>query len=294
MDPALKNRVTTALKDQMMTLPRGLRRAAKYLLDHPAEFGMDSIRATASKAGVSTYTLVRLAERLGFAGYDELRAPFRQALLSAGLATQPLWVEDLRAGDDLARIQAESALNEMAIVQRSLQQLKPEHLQRVVMLMSGASTVYVTGMRASHALASYFHYVGQMALPSLQLIPRPMTTAIDDLHTARPGDVLFAITFTPCSRETIDACAFARQKGLTLILLSDSEIVSTEFQPDETLIASVVSTYHFGCLAGAMAILETLIAALVAHGGQDAQARIASYDTLRRERQAYWAPAKKR
>lgn len=119
-----------------------------------------------------------------------------------------------------------------------------------------------------------------------------MNSAIDELQSAEPGDVVIAITFTPYSRETIEACIFAQRKGLKLIVISDSEIVSPDFSADETLIASALSTYHFGCYAGAMALIETLIAMLVAKGGKAAQARITSYETLRKDSQAYWTAKK--
>lgn len=294
MDPTLKNRIIAALKEEIPNLPRGLRTVAKYVIDHPSDFGLDPIRETAKKAGVSTYTLVRLAERLDFNGYDEMREPFRQALVSATAAVEkPTWVEGLRDCGDLGPVHAEAALNEMAIVQRTLQRQQPAQMERVVSLLIEAPTVYLTAVRASYALAYYLHYVGRMALPSLNLIPRHMTSAIDELHTANPGDVMIAITFTPYSRETIDACAFARRKGLKLIMISDSEIISPDFTADETLIASVLSTYHFGCYAGATALIETLIAMLVARGGDAAKARIASYENLREQSQAYWVAKKK-
>ncbi|MGR3592383.1 MAG: MurR/RpiR family transcriptional regulator [Limimaricola soesokkakensis] len=295
MDPTLKNRVVAALKAEIPTLPRGLRVGAKYVIDHPSDFGLDPIRETARKAGVSPYTLVRLAERIGFDGYDDLRAPFRQALVSAAVVVEkPAWVERLREEGEPGRIQAEAALNEMAIVQRTLEGVKAGQIDRVVSMLMAAPNVYLTAARASYALAYYLHYVGRMALPSLQLIPRHMNSPIDDLDTAEVDDVLIAITFTPYSRETIEACRFASRKGMKLVMISDSEIVSPEFAADETLVASMLSTHHFGCYAGAMALIETLIAHLVAQGGEASRLRIASYEKLRRESQAYWAGQKKR
>ncbi|SOH95263.1 transcriptional regulator, RpiR family [Monaibacterium marinum] len=295
MDPTLKNRTIAKLKAEIPSLPRGLGIVAKYVIDHPSDFGLDSIRVTAKKAGVSTYTLVRLAERVGFSGYDEMREPFRQALVSAAVIVEkPAWVERLRDGGTLGTVQAEAALNEMGIVQRSLEQQNSAQMERVVTMLTEAPTVFLTAVRASYSLAYYLHYVGRMALPSLQLIPRHMNNAIDELHTAQADDVMIAITFTPYSRETIEACAFAKRKGVKLILISDSEIVSPDFNADETLIASVLSTYHFGCYAGAMALIETLIAMLVARGGDPAQARITSYEDVRKDSQAYWVAQKKR
>jgi len=295
MDPTLKNRTISRLKDEIPALPRGLGTVAKYVIDHPSDFGLDPIRETAKKAGVSTYTLVRLAERMGFGGYDEMREPFRQALVSAAVIIEkPEWVERLRDGSDLGPVLAEASLNEMSIVHRTLERQKSAQIERVVTMMMEAPNVYLTAVRASYALAYHLHYVGRMAVPSLQLIPRHMSSPLDELHSAQPEDVMIAITFTPYSRETIEACVFARRKGMKLILISDSEIVSPDFSADETLIASVLSTYHFGSYAGAMALIETLIAMLVARGGAEAQDRIASYERLRSDNQAYWVAQKKR
>lgn len=294
MDPTLKNRTLAEIKAQLVTLPSRLQTVAKYIVDYPSEFGLDSIRETARKAGVSTYTLVRLAERLGFDGYDELREPFRHALVSASASMdQPEWIQRLRENGPLGRIQAEAALNTLAIVQRSLERQAPAQMQRVVAMLLEARTVYLTAVRASYSLSYYFHYVGRMALPELQLIPRHMGGAIDELQPAGDGDVMIAITFTPYSRETIEACTFARRKNVKLILISDSEIVAPDFDADETLIVSTLSTHHFGCYAGAIALIETIIALLVEQGGEAAKARIKSYESLRRENQAYWTAQKK-
>lgn len=289
MDPTLKNKILMHLKEAIADLPKGLRAAAKYIIDHPSDFGLDPIRESAQKAGVSTYTLIRLAEKIGVNSYDELREPFRLSLVSAAASVdQPEWIEGLRARGELGKIQADSAINSMAIVQRSLEHLDQDKMQRVVDLLLSAKNVYLTAVRASYGMAFYLHYVGRMALPSMQLIPRNMASAIDDLHMAGQGDVLIAITLTPYSRETIEACQFAQRKGIKLVLISDSEIISPEFSADETLIASVLSTHHFGCYTGMMAVIETLLAVLVAQGAQDAQKRIASYEALRKETNAYW------
>lgn len=294
MDPAQKTRTISALKEALSDLSPRLRIVAKYIVDHPSDFGLDPIRETARKCGVSTYTLVRMARRMGFGGYEELREPFRQSLvLSNVLVERPGWLEELRERGTLGRVQADAALNSMAIVQRSLHQQSPAQMERVAAMLLEARHVYLTAVRASYALAYYFHYVGRMALPSLQLIPRHMNSAIDELNYASDQDVMIAITFTPYSRETIEACKFARAKGVKLIMLSDSDVISPEFSADETLIASVLSTHHFGCYSGASAIIETLLALLVEQGGSDAVRRIKSYEDLRINNNAYWIAQKK-
>ena len=294
MDPTLKNKTISKIKLMLPEMPPRLKTVAKYIVDHTSDFGLDPIRETARKCGVSTYTLVRMAKTLGFNGYEDLREPFRQALVSSTASVErPEWIDNLLAGGELGEVKAAAAVNTLALVQRSLERQTPEQMERVALMLLNARTIYLTAVRASYGMAYYFHYVGRMALPSLQLIPRHMNSAIDELNYAGEGDVMIALTFTPYSRETIEACKFARKRGVKLILISDSDVISSEFTPEETLIASVISTHHFGCYTGVVAIIENLLALLVHLGGAKATERIKSYEDLRKDNNAYWIANKK-
>lgn len=294
MDPTLKSRILTQLKSGISDFTPRMQMIAKYILDHPTDFGLDPIRKTADKIGVSTYSLVRAAKTLGFDGFTQLRAPFRHALVAAPLtAPSPRWRESTTYADPIARAHAESSRNAMSIVGASLDRLRSDQIAKASDLMLAARTAYVTAVRSSYAIAYYFHYVGRMALPGLQLIPRHMNSAIDELNSAGPQDVMIAITITPYSRETIDACKFAQSRGVRLILVTDSAVVSPDLNPDVTFEVTTLSTHHFACFTGLMAVIETLLAAMVVRGGPDARDRIESYESLRDSFDAYWPPRKK-
>ncbi len=293
MDPTLKNTILKRLQRDIGNMSPALQTVAKYLIDNPADFGLDPIRTTAEKSGVSTYSLVRLADQLGFDSYDDLRAPFRVALVSGTDGIEkPRWIEDLRSTGETGQQQADSALNALAAVQQSLAGLPTAKLEKVVDTLLAADTVYITAMRASFSMAYYFQYVGSMVLPSLQLIPRNMNSAVDELNNAHAGDVLIAVTIMPYSRETIDACEFAQAKGVKLILISDSEVVSPDLHPEAVLVAQTRSTHHFASFTGITAILETLLALLLERGGKAAQERVRSYEDLRARHNAYWVAPK--
>ncbi|WP_108258158.1 MurR/RpiR family transcriptional regulator [Mangrovicoccus ximenensis] len=294
MDPTRKTRILADLKDGIAEMTPQLRQAAKYVIDHPSDVGIDPIRDTARKAGVSTYTLVKLSKRLGFSGYQGFREPFRQALLSSPEAGHDqIWLQAKQDRGDLGQVYAAAAGNALGIVARSLEHQDLETVEAMTAMLMQADRVYLTAVRASYAMAYYFHYVGRMALPSLELIPRHQNSAIDDLNDARPGDVLLAIAVTPYSRETVEACEFAQSKGLKLLLISDSEVISPRLRPEHVLVTSVQSTHDFGCFAGMVAVIEVLLAMLMHRGGAAARARIASYDKLREASSAYWTAPKK-
>lgn len=294
MDPTLRNRTLSQLKDALPGFSRKMSVAGKYVVDFPTEFGMDPIRTTAQKSGVSTYTFVKLAKTLGFSSFEALREPFRHALV-AGAATieLPDWLAAQAGNDALGATYSGAAANALAIVSRSLERQKLDQLEQIVDLLIGAKNTYLTAVRSSYAVAYYFHYVGRMALPSFHLIPRHQNSALDDLNDIEAGEVLIAITVTPYSRETIEACVFAQKKGAKLILISDSDIVAPGLKPDHVLVTSVLSTHGFGCFSGMLSVVELLVALLMERGGTAAKDRIATYEILRVENNAYWLPAKK-
>ena len=266
-----------------------LRLAAKYIVDNQSAFGIDPIRTSADKAGVSANTFVRLADRLGFDGFDDLREPFRVSLLerydgSAGEA----WLDDLSHAGAFAADHARTLRNEMDIVKQSLRLLTPHKAEAAAALLTEARNAYVTATRSSYALAYYFHYVARMSLPHVHLIPRHMGSPVDEMVSVEPSDVLMAITFPPYSADTIDALRLARRSGMRVILLSDSELIAPAIQADLFLKVSVQSHHSFSCYAGAMAVLDSLLHHIVTRGGKAAELRISRYQSLREDFGAYW------
>ncbi|ATF20399.1 MurR/RpiR family transcriptional regulator [Phaeobacter gallaeciensis] len=292
LDPRQTHRLLAKLKADIDQLPKALSVAAKYIIDTPGDFGLDPIRVSATKAGVSANSLVRLAVHLGFDSFEALRAPFRAALTTereGGLGLG--WLDRLEQAPDTAR-HGRIARNEVNIVARSLRLMTPDRTAAIVTALTSARRCYVTATRASYALAYYFHYVGRMALPSLDLVPRHMGAAVDELMEIEAEDCLVAMTFAPYSSETLQALRLARSKGATLILISDSEVIAPGLKPDYLLLIADNALHPFGGYAGAMAVLDCLLTHLVDAGGEDAQNRIRRYEALREDTGAYWRGGK--
>lgn len=284
-----KARLLAELKTNINAFPPQLKAISKYIIDHPGDFAMDPIRVSAEKIGVSPNSLVRLAQKMGFEGFEPFRAPFRQALVTERedqLGED--WLAQLDQDSSLSKAQARLARNEMNIVSRSLRMMSPDKIQTALDHFTQARSCYVTATRSSYALAYYFHYVGRMALPGLQLIPRHVGSAVDELVHVDERDCLIAVTFTPYSAETIQSLRYARSRGAKVILISDSEVIAPQVEPDVTFSITTQSHHYFGCYAGAMAVLECLLGHLVASGGEETQRRIADYDAIREDTGAYW------
>ena len=77
MEPKIIRERLTADYDE---LPRQMQQAARYVLDHPADIPLLSMRRQAKEAGVQPATMTRLAKRVGFDGYEAIRDIYAAAL----------------------------------------------------------------------------------------------------------------------------------------------------------------------------------------------------------------------
>src|SRR5690606_15121854 len=76
------------LREQLLevydTLPAQLRAAAHWVIEHGNQVALLSMRDQARRAGVPPSTMTRLAQRLGFSGYDDVRALYADWFLRSG------------------------------------------------------------------------------------------------------------------------------------------------------------------------------------------------------------------
>ncbi|WP_420584109.1 MurR/RpiR family transcriptional regulator [Ruegeria sp.] len=281
------------MRQNISGLPPALQAAAKYIIDHPGDFGLNPIRTSASRIGVSSNVLVRLAQRMGFDSFEAFRTPFRSALVTDrehDLGQD--WLANLQSQDAFSTAQAKLAQNEQNVVTRSLRLMKPENVRDAIQHIMSAKRCFVTATRASYALAYYFSYTGRMAHPGIQLVPRHVGSATDDLLEANSQDCLIAITVQPYSADTIQSMRFAKERGLRLILISDSDVIAPGVEPDIAFTISTRALHPFSCFTGAMAVLECLLGHLFDAGGDAARHRSDAYQKAREDTGAYWQPSK--
>ena len=135
-------------------LPKRLRQAAAYALEHPDEFALGTASALARSAEVQASTLVRFAQTLGFAGFSELQELFRSRLRNRW----PDYSERLRALQQNARDSGDPihllfgfADSAAASIARLRDNVQRRELDEAVSLLAGARTIHCLGQRGRSA-----------------------------------------------------------------------------------------------------------------------------------------------
>ncbi|MEO1198719.1 MAG: MurR/RpiR family transcriptional regulator [Pseudomonadota bacterium] len=292
--PASADAVLKLLTERFEELSVQLQRAARFIIDNPREVGVQSMRALAGRAEVHPNTFVRLAQAIGFDGYDAMRDRFRDFMVTGGLGgfrDRARWLQGLAAKGGTAEVIAEMAKATGENLDTMWRRQNAATLDRAADAILTAPRVYIAGMGSAYSLAHQFWYVARMAFDHITPIPRHGSQPIDDLAFLTSDDVLIAMTFQPYRAETMDAARLASDVGATVVGVTCSVTSPLARYADHLLVSPTHTPQFFESHAAVTALLEGLMAVLVSRAGDDVSARIEAFHERRLEAGIYEEPA---
>lgn len=287
--PLTQEAVIAALTAQMEHLSPQLQQCARYIIDHPREIGLESMRSLAANAEVNPNSFVRLAKQLGFDGYESLRERFRDFVRggSGSFVERAVWLQQLAQESGDTAVVGEMADATLDNLEQMYQQQTVEQLEQAVAQMIGAKRVFVLGIGLAYPLAYNLWYLARQAFDHFILTPRHGSLPSDDLVHIGPDDCLIAMTFQPYRIETIRALEHATKSGAKTIAITDSPGASVCRIADLGLAAPTHTPQFFQSNVALTALVETLSALLVARGGAAAADSIDKFNTARWEANIY-------
>ncbi len=206
-------------------LPKRLRQAAAYAVDHPDEIAFGSAASIAARAHVQPSTLVRFAQALGYGGFSQLQRVFRSRLRDRW----PDYPERLRAIAPAAagpRDPAQFLTGFIDAAESSLAQLRhslpAQTLTKAIGLLAGAQTIYILGQRRAFPVAVYIAYALSKLGIKASLIDNVGSLGAEQLHNAGPQDGLLSISFAPYTQTTVELTGAAAARGVPVAAITDS------------------------------------------------------------------------
>ncbi|MCP5372584.1 MAG: MurR/RpiR family transcriptional regulator [Hyphomicrobiales bacterium] len=277
------------LSQSFSTLSPQLRQAARHVSSRPDDVALMSMRALADEAGVHPSTMVRLAQALGFRGYREFRRPFQERLRvrPRGYLAR---ARDLQGREDraTASLLAEVAGAAETNLKEAFGRNSPEQFARAAAALAGAARIFVVGQRGSYPIGFYFHYAYSMFRGNAVLVDGRGGTFADELRSLTGADAVLALSSTPYGAETVRAVAFARDRGATVVAITDNRVSPLAKNADHTLLASIDSPSFFQSAVAAMATAEALVLLILAGAGGEALRAIADSERQLDKFRAYW------
>ncbi|MEO8124645.1 MAG: MurR/RpiR family transcriptional regulator [Burkholderiales bacterium] len=245
-----------------------LQQAARFVVDHPNEVVITSMRQIAERAGAQPATLVRLAQQLGYAGWPELKAAFAKDL---GLSADDYTPRPERAAD-ARRTKGGDRLAALFSAQRRNLELTEAQcarsLREAVEVLQRAKAVHVAGFRVSFPAAYALFYGYRMFRNSVHLIDGQSGGLGMQLRAIERDDAVVSITIAPYSREALTVVEAAKEVGAHIIAVSDSITSPLALMADVPVQFLTRGPGTFSSATPALALVEVLLELLVADAGQ--------------------------
>ncbi|WP_321906082.1 MurR/RpiR family transcriptional regulator [Paraburkholderia tropica] len=257
---------TQTILDAFPSLSPRLQVAARFIIDHPNEVVISSMRTLAERANSQPATFVRLARQLGFAGWPELKTAFATDM---GLHHEG-YGEKARS---LANRGPERGmLDEMlGVLQTNLDDTlshSTEVLRKVAALLAKAPHVHIAGFRASVPIAYALFYGYRLFRQSVSLLDGQLGALELQSRSIGKSDAVVIVSFAPYSRESLAVAETARRAGAKVVAITDSSASPLALDAHLSTIFSVNSPSFFPSVVAGVGLVEGLLELLVAAGGR--------------------------
>nr|WP_210279561.1 MurR/RpiR family transcriptional regulator [Rhizobium metallidurans] len=194
---------------------------AESLLDNYPVSGLGSITTIAENAGVSTPTVVRMVQKLGFKGYPDFQAHLHQeveATISNPIAKHDRWASNAPGTHILNRF-ADAIIDNL---RQTLTGLDTATFDSVATLLSDRKrNLYFVGGRITGALAEYFFTHMQVIRPNTALLSANSSSWPQYVLNMNPGDLLIIFDIRRYEQELVSLATAARNSGAEIIIFTD-------------------------------------------------------------------------
>ena len=102
--PETLDQLMTQIEQQHASMPKRLREIGNFVLGHPEAIALSTLAELASETEIATSAFVRFAQTLGFDGFSQMQALFRQQVRSS-------WPQYARAGFRIWRMSVRQTIS---------------------------------------------------------------------------------------------------------------------------------------------------------------------------------------
>jgi DNA-binding MurR/RpiR family transcriptional regulator len=268
------------VSDNRSRLSNNDRRIVEYPREHPDELAFHTSKSLAVEATVSQKAVIRLARKLGYDGFTELRDTARQELRDGGptLAARLSERGELST-EDMFRQDVDNLIAPRSFVEAQL--------TRVAASIAGASAVYVVGDRETLGLAVFLHRRLHIVLQNVHIIDPSLP---DDITRVGPNEAVIVCMFPVTlgsSWLSADLLKRARSSDALIVVVTDTDSHGFLTGTDHVLVAFTKGAYFHWSMVAGMAVLEVLVVEVAAVSPEETRRHLETTDRFRRESKAF-------
>ncbi len=213
--------IAELLRTRFDALKPAERKIATHLLSNYPMAGMVSITELSRNGGVSTPTVMRTLNKIGFTSFVSFQKALKQELsevLADPVEKHGQWARDTPREHVLNQV-ADSVVDNL---RDTLNQLSHETFNRVVDLLSDQERgLHLAGGRITHTFAEYMGTHLEVIRRNVHRMPASASLWPHHLLDVEEQDILVVFDVRRYEADTLRLAELARSRGMTVILFTD-------------------------------------------------------------------------
>ncbi|MEF0938805.1 MurR/RpiR family transcriptional regulator [Rhizobium sp. BR 362] len=272
--------VSDVINAQFDGLTRAEKQLAKSLLDNYPVSGLGSITTVAENARVSTPTVARMVQKLGFKGYPDFQSRLHQeveATISNPLTKHDRWASNAPGTHILNRF-ADAIMGNL---RQTLADIDAATFDSVAALLSERKRgLYFVGGRITGALAEYFFTHMQVIRPNTTLLSSNSSSWPQYVLNMNAGDLLVIFDIRRYEQEMVSLAAAARRSGAEIIVFTDQWATPAVKYAKHTFRVQIEAPSAWDSSVVTLFIVEALIEAVQSSTWDEASERMKTLEGL--------------
>jgi len=277
---AAKRTIEQQIRASFDQLTRAERQLASHITRNYPVAALGSITALAKGADVSTPTVVRLVQKLGYKGYPDFQSIVRSEVeerLISPLMKHDRWTGGVPETHMLNRF-ADAVLGNL---QATFSQIDHAEFDQIAGLMAdGSRKIYAMGGRITHSIADYFVTHMKVIRQNVTLISETSSAWPPALIDMQKGDVLLALDIRRYENNVLQVVEIAADQGAEVVLITDQWVSPAAAHARYRLSAHVEAPSAWDSTVAIQVLMETLLAAVENLTWDETQSRMRRLEEL--------------
>lgn len=232
---------------------------AQYIYNDYEKAAFMTASALGDALSISESTVVRFATFLGYKGYRDMQRDLHELVKNKLTTVQRINLEGQNLSEQgLVKVMERDIDN----IRKSINELDYENFQNAIDIIMKSRNIYVIGLRSSSFISGYLHFYLSFLFNNVRLVTSGPNDIFEQLVKISDEDVIIGISYPRYSKKTLEALDYAKNKGCSLISITDSEISPAAQLSDVNLIAISDMASFVDSLVAPMSLVNAFIIAL--------------------------------
>jgi DNA-binding MurR/RpiR family transcriptional regulator len=271
--------VLHTIESSMSGFSKGQKRIAAYILESYDKAAFMTASKLGKLVGVSESTVVRFASELGYDGYPSMQRALQEMIRSRLTSTQRIKAaDDMLTGQDVLSTVMQRDMDKLRMV---VDEADRAEFNQAAERIMGARHIYILGVRSSSFVAGYLNFYMHLMFENVTLVQSNAAGEIfEQLFRIGEEDVIIAISFPRYSKVTMNTVKFAKDRGATVVAITDNELSPLYQMSDAALLAPSEMISFVDSMVAPLSMINALLVSIGYRMGKDISSTFAELEDI--------------